>query len=104
ELTERQSRALQVRYTDEIADIVADLPEGIGLVDAAPLATRPPAPGRLANADYGSSVSIMTGKEIVLPAGTRHMTDFAFWGGNEIDVTDALGPGRILTLELHAIM
>lgn len=103
ELTERQSRALQVRYTDEIAELVSDLPEGVDLAGAgAPVV--PPRSSGPAVAEYGSSVSIMSGKEIVLPAGTRHMTDFAFWGGNDIDVTDAMGPGSVLTLELHAIM
>lgn len=104
ELTERQSKALRVRYTDEIAEIVADLPEGIGLTDPSAVVPQPPPSGGPAAASYGTSVSIMSGKDIMLPAGTRHMSDFAFWGGNEIDVSEAMGPGRVVTLELHAIM
>ncbi len=104
ELSERQSKALQVRYTDEIAELVADLPEGVELATSTPVVPPPASSAAVGASDFGSSVSIMSGKNVVLPPGTRHMTDFAFWGGNEIDVTEAMGPGKVLTLELHAIM
>lgn len=104
ELHERQSRALRIRFTDEMAELVSDLPEGQELAGSravTPRAARPPA---TAPADYGSSVTIMSGKHRVLPAGTQHMANFAWWGGDEIDCTEALGPGVTLTLELNAIM
>lgn len=55
-------------------------------------------------ADGGYTVSIMSGRDIVLESGTRDWGNLAFWGGNNIDLTQAMGPGRIVTLTLHAIM
>ncbi|MBB1511574.1 hypothetical protein H5398_01900 [Tessaracoccus sp. MC1679] len=46
----------------------------------------------------------MSGRDIVLESGTRDWGNLAFWGGNNIDLTQAMGPGRIVTLTLHAIM
>lgn len=104
ELRERQGKALQLRFTDEMADLVSDLPEGQDVDPGTTVAPRPSAPPATAPAEYGASVTIMTGKSVTLPAGTEHMSNFAWWGGDDIDCTEALGPGRTLTLELNAIM
>ena len=105
ELRERQEKALQVRFTDEIAELVDDLPEGQALKPAA----ASPAPvrrhsGELAPEDMGSSVTIMSGKTVRIPFGTRRMSNFAYWGGDDIYLTDAMGPGVVMTLNLPAIM
>lgn len=104
ELRERQAKALQLRFTDEMADLVDDLPEGRELGPGTSVTPRPSALPATAPAEYGASVSIMSGRNVTLPPGTEHMSNFAWWGGDEIDCTEALGPGRTLTLELNAIM
>lgn len=105
ELLDRQERALVCRYTDELAPLVADLPErdeisapstAIARADAALPATGPE--------DLGFSVTIMSGRDVTLDARTRHLSNFAWWGGNDYDLTRAMGPGRVVTLNLHSVM
>lgn len=108
EMRERQERALKAKYLDELPALVADLPEG------AELSVRPPsevagqaqysALPAAGPADGGFDVAIMSGKDIVVPPGTRDLASLAFWGGNTYDLTEAMGPGRIVTLTLNAIM
>lgn len=106
DLAERQERALRATYTDELPTLVADLPEGRSLHGAGlavPAAGRVPArPGPVRPATW--SATVMTGREIELEAGAEGVKDIAWWGGNDIFLRDALGPGVTLTLELHAIM
>lgn len=108
EMRERQEKALKARFTDELPALVGDLPEGRELTVADAAVAHHPAPAgpppETGLPDAGVTVSVMSGRDIVLESGTRTFANFAFWGGNEIDVTDALGPGRIVTLTLNAIM
>ena len=46
----------------------------------------------------------MSGRDVSIEPGTRHYLNFAWWGGDNIDLTGAMGPGVVITLELHAIM
>ncbi len=59
----------------------------------------PPARG----ASERTSVTFMSRKTIVVERGTRHYQNFAFGGGGTIDLTSAMGPGVVMTLEVHAI-
>lgn len=108
EMRERQEKALKSRFTDELPALVADLPEGRSVEVTQ---SRVPeqhqhhqALPEVGPADGGYTVSIMSGRDIVLESGTRDWGNLAFWGGNNIDLTQAMGPGRIVTLTLHAIM
>lgn len=105
ELGERQDRALEARYTDQFDELVEDLPEGHELAAGsasrvAPRLTSLPATGPAER----TSFSIMSGRDVVIEPGTRHYLNFAWWGGDNIDLTQAMGPGVVVTLELHAIM
>ncbi len=106
ELRERQDRALRIVYTDELPELVADLPEGNDLTSApgVPVVEQPAALPATGPADGGFSMSVMSGRDIVVEPGTRELSNFAWWGGNTYDLTRAMGPGRIVVLNLHAIM
>lgn len=107
ELHERQDRALRAVWTDDLTPLLADLPEGRELErfeDRAPArrsAQRLPA---TAPADGGFTLTVMSGKDVVVEPGTESLGDFAWWGGNTYDLTRALGPGRTVTLDLNAVM
>ena len=105
ELGERQDKALVARYTDQFDDLTEDLPNGQGLVAGGPSPVAPryaalPATGPTER----TSFSVMSGRDVVIEPGTRLYRNFAWWGGDNIDLTQALGPGAVVTLELHAIM
>lgn len=109
EMRERQEKALRSRYVDELPALVADLPEGTDLATRGPGL---PAPGRApvdalpatGPADGGYTVAIMSGRDILVEPGTRDIGCFAWWGGHNYDLTQAMGPGRIVTLTINAIM
>ncbi|RMB61998.1 DUF1707 SHOCT-like domain-containing protein [Tessaracoccus antarcticus] len=105
ELGERQDRALEARYTDQFDELVEDLPEGHELAagSASRVAPRPTSLPATGPAER-TSFSIMSGRDVVIEPGTRHYLNFAWWGGDNIDLTQAMGPGVVVTLELHAIM
>ncbi len=105
EMHERQEKTLRVVYTDELPGLLADLPEAADLVSP----MTPPAPvaprvGDLPVIEQPGTLTIMSGKKVVVTPGTRSVSDFAWWGGNTYDLTQAMGPGRIVTLRLTAIM
>lgn len=108
EMRERQEKALKSKFTDELPALVADLPEGselqlrppsdladVGAYESLP-ATGP--------AEGGAHVAIMSGREVLVEPGTRDISCLSFWGGNDYDLTQAMGPGRIVTMELNSIM
>lgn len=105
EMRERQEQVLEVRFLDELPGLVSDLPEGRGLdrQPAAPMAQSHPYPVDQP-VETGLSVSIMSGRSFVAEPGTRGLRNFALWGGNKYDLRRALGPGRSITLTLHAVM
>ena len=106
EMHERQESALTAKFADELAPLLADLPEGQELATTlpAPVAPTHKALPAVVPADAGFSLTVMSGKDVVVESGTQTLTDFAWWGGNNYDVTRAMGPGRVVTLNLHAVM
>lgn len=105
EMHERQEQALRVVYTDELPALLGDLPEAGELVGLAPVpepVAPPVLPGQVA--ELPGTVTIMSGKTIQVPAGTQLISDFAWWGGNVYDLTQAMGPGQVVTMNLTAIM
>lgn len=108
ELGERQDVALQARFLDELPDLIDDLPEGAALLPATTQvsmpATRPIAQPPVAASPESVSVSFMTGKDVDVLPGTTVYRNFAWWGGDTIHLAEAMGPGVVLTLELHCIM
>jgi len=99
ELGSRQDAVLAAQYVDDLLPVVADLPEG-ALLQAGP-AVAMPSP---ATTDVGMSVTFMTGRDVDLAPGTSLYRNFACWGGDDIILDRALGPGVLLTLELSAVM
>ncbi|MCG6568276.1 DUF1707 domain-containing protein [Tessaracoccus sp. ZS01] len=108
EMRERQEKALKAVFTDELPALVADLPEGSDLMlqqdQMGPLPPHHEALPATAQGDGGFTVAIMSGRDILVEPGTRDVGCLAFWGGNNYDLTKAMGPGRIVTLTLNAIM
>lgn len=106
ELGERQDQALRATYTDQFDDLVEDLPGGRELVAgvASGVAPRPATHLPATGVPERTTWSIMSGRMVAVAPGTRHYRNFAWWGGDDIDLTEAMGPGAVVTLELHAVM
>ena len=105
ELGERQDAALRARYTDELTGLVEDLPEGQVVADSIATPVVPSSAAPPANWTEASwSLTLMSGRDVVVPPGMVGLRDFALWGGNDIFLGDVMGPGVVVTLELHAIM
>lgn len=106
ELGERQDEALRATYTDEFDALIADLPEGRQLMSAArgPVSANRPSALPATGEPERTTATIMSGRDVVIEPGTRHYRNFAWWGGDNIDLTHAMGPGVVVTMELHAIM
>lgn len=110
EMRDRQDLALRATYLDDLPEIVADLPEGRGLaplgegVVVEPVEDYRTSVPETAPSDAGFTMSVMSGRDVRVESGTRTLRNFAWWGGNNYDLTDAMGPGRIVTLTLNAVM
>ncbi len=106
ELGERQDRVLGAKYIDEFDAVIDDLPEGRELMtqDRGHLTARRPSPLPATGAPERTTVTFMSGRDITIEPGTRRYTNFAWWGGDNVDLTSVMGPGVVVTLELHAIM
>ncbi|MGV8845274.1 DUF1707 SHOCT-like domain-containing protein [Tessaracoccus sp.] len=106
ELGERQDRVLRATYMDQFDDLVDDLPGGRGLrtTDSEGLAPRRPAPMPVRGQPQRTTVTFLSGREITIESGTRSYTNFAWWGGDHIDLSSAMGPGVVVELHLHAVM
>ncbi len=116
ETAERQDEAIRAKYLDELAPLIVDLPEGRdlhhrleqqtgGTTSGAQIVPRnAPAPlwptAPPGSASPVNSVAIMSGREIDVPAGTAEVTTYALMGGDNIDLTEVMGPG--VTVELVA--
>ncbi|MFV0452939.1 MAG: hypothetical protein ACK5LS_12000 [Propioniciclava sp.] len=46
----------------------------------------------------------MSGKAILLEPGTTHYRAFSVWSGLDLDLTQVMGPGVVVTLELPSVM
>lgn len=103
ELAKRQDAVLSAHFTGQFLPVVADLPEGAALRHASPKAAPPPGP-RTARRDVSMSLTFLSGRAVDVAPGSTLYRNFAWWGGDDIHVEDALGPGVVLTLELSAVM
>lgn len=123
EVAERSGRAERATFLDELPELLSDLPEHEGweLLPSANDATKLPAAATAPSqelapapsysalpatgpADAGFTVSVMSGRDVTLDPGTEALSNFAWWGGNNYDLTRAMGPGRTVTLSLSAVM
>lgn len=106
ELSERQDVALEAKFTDQFDDLVMDLPGGTGLVpsDGRHLTPRAAAGLPSLGEPERTTVTFLSGRDVDIDSGTRLYRNFAWWGGDNIDLTAAMGPGVVVTLELHAVM
>lgn len=106
ELDERQDRVLRTTYLDEFHDVLDDLPgaDQPTVATGAQIATRPSAPVPATGPADRTTVSIMSGRAVTIEPGTTHYRNFAWWAGDDMDLTAAMGPGVVVTLELHAVM
>lgn len=119
ELRSRQSLALSAKYREELLELTVDLPSGTGLTmpQPQPLTTAEdlisdgladyrqfPAAGALVDADPPPHFAIMSGRDISLTPGQQSFQSFAFWGGDDLDVSPAMGPGCTVVLSMSAIM
>ncbi len=102
ELAERQEGVLEARYFDELLPVVADLPEARSLAGGTP--TPAPPPARAVGATTPLTITLMSGRAVDVAPGTAVYRNFAWWGGDQIYLGDALGPGVVLTLNLSAVM
>ena len=129
EVDERQKQALRSRFVDELPDLIDDLPEGAALAarlqsqadqaagrgPGSAVAARPhggvPAvrgPGEVVPTRTGAwaddnSIAVMSGRELQVAPGTTTFRTYALMGGDDVYLTDALGPGVEITLESYAM-
>ncbi len=106
ELGERQDTALRATYTDQFGELVEDLPGGRELATgvASGVVPRPAVHLPVSGVPERTTWSVMSGRSVDIEPGTRHYRNFAWWGGDDIDLTRAMGPGAVVTLELPAVM
>lgn len=104
EFGERQDEALRAKFLDELQPLVADLPGSELAVppQSQPAVVRPPQVPATVEPTW--RFPIMSGRDVSPLPGTTIQRSFAWWGGDNIDLTDAMGPGVVFTLELHAVM
>ena len=111
ELNERQDRTFSVKYADEFIPLLEDLPEGAEVVavlrpEPTP-APRRPNPLRFAAPNFSGgnrSLAILSGKAIVVMSGTTSYTLLSFMGGDNVDVSNCMGPGVTLVIESQAVL
>ena len=122
ELDERQTEALRARFIDELPELIEDLPEGRELVAAhRALIGEPttpaqpgstvarvsrPAAGPLAveHVETSPSIAFMGGKTIAARPGESDRQVYAVMGGDEIYLTDAMGPGVEYRIHATSVM
>lgn len=105
EVGERQDEALRAKYVDELQPLVSDLPgseAAVANTPTHPAVIRPPIVPAAVEPSW--RFPIMSGRDVSPLRGATAQKSFAWWGGDNIDLTDAMGPGVVFTLELHAIM
>lgn len=129
EVDERQKLALRSRFVDELPDLIDDLPEGGPLAarlqaqsdqsahrgPGSAIAARTPGQvpaartsGEVAPVQSGSwvddnSIAVMSGRQVRVAPGTATFRSYALMGGDEVFLTEALGPGVEITLESYAM-
>lgn len=107
ELDERQSRVLAARFIDELWPAISDLPESSAVRDLAPgqqmvpaPVDRSPATGRPERLDF----ALMSGRTVVVEPGTERVQAYQLMGGDDYDLSSALGPGVTVTFNIVAVM
>lgn len=123
EIDERQRATLAARFVDELPDLIDDLPEGHDLARRFAQASggvvpRDPqsagsslavsSPSQILPVSPGSgapetTVAIMSGREMYVEAGTGVVRSYSLMGGDEIFLSDVMGPGVEVTLESYAM-
>lgn len=112
ELDERQDVVLAAKFGDELTPVLEDLPEGRYLLPtSATKSAQPPIPHRAPTVPATPpgerprfDVAVMTGRDVVLPRGSTGMRGFAWWAGHDIYLSEAMGPGVTVVLNLHQVM
>lgn len=111
ELNERQDRTFSVKYADEFIPLLEDLPEGAEVV--AVLRPEPEPRSRRSNplriaapnlSGDNRSVAVLSGKDLVVMAGTTQYTLISFMGGDNVDLSRCMGPGVTLAIDSQAIL
>lgn len=108
ELNDRQDKALTTKYSDEFVELLEDLPEGREVV--ASLRTQAPgvgidAPRAVASPGASNqSLSILSGKDIVVSRGTTYYHLMSFLGGDNVDLRQAMGPGVVMIVESQSVL
>ena len=101
EYDERQALCLKSKYLDELDGLVVDLGDSeVASLAAAPAASMPAA----FTGEPIKTFAVMSGREIYVTADRPVVESFAFLGGNEVHVADAMGPGRQVELSLASVM
>lgn len=129
EIDDRQRAALRARFVDQLPALIDDLPEGAALAarlqeqadraagrgtggaviarghGSAPSARGPGAvvPARSGAWSDDNAIAILSGREVQVSSGTAVFRTYALMGGDDVYLTDALGPGVELTLECYAL-
>ncbi|MBB1570678.1 MAG: DUF1707 domain-containing protein [Propionibacterium sp.] len=105
EFNDRQQMCLKARYSDDLSGLVEDLPIGTGAgPNAIAPVSAPAAPVFALSGEEITEFAFMSGKVIHLDRGRPTLVSKAFWGGNEIYVENAMGPGVEVELTLSSIM
>lgn len=110
EFDQRQDAALAATHTDDLDGLIDDLPEGRRLPAGIPTyaiapapRSRPPVPTRI-DEPRPMSYAVLSGRTVELEPGSPGLNTFAWWGGHDIYVADAMGPGAVVVLNVSAVM
>lgn len=103
EYAERQDAVLEARFHDELMPMIADLPEQEAMPSQALVPHTPPVPV-VQDKPARWHAAVMSGSTVELEAGSQGMKSVAFWGGDDIYLSEVMGPGVTVTLELHSVM
>lgn len=110
ELDERQDRTIAARYVDELEPLVADLPEGAGVLVPVAGARSMATPRARASSDVATGpesmqlFAMLSGKTLRPARGLRRLNAGYFLGGDTIDLSDCLGPGVTVTFHANAML
>lgn len=106
EFEERQTKAFGARFTDEFIPLLDDLPEGREVVEAL-RPTPPPQQGPRILAPFNNdsqSLAILGGKDVVVGYGQRSFHLMSFLGGDNLDLTRAMGPGVVMVIQSESVL
>ncbi len=97
---------MAARYREDLALVVSDLPEGQSwmAVSPQPPATSTAYPVVSSESTASSDFAFMSGKDLYFDANCRQFSSFAMWGGHNIHLAAALGPGTVVELQLSSVM